>query len=308
MVFKKNTELNKSGTQKDNKILLLGPNGQLGDSLQKFLSPLYDLESLDRKKFDFLNPNNFLDILNARKPKIVINAAAYTDVEGAELDEKSANTVNNEALKYISSACEKLNTILIHFSTDYVFDGKKLAPYRETDNPNPISKYGNSKLLGEKTISENMTNYLIFRTSGVISKNKNNFINKIIAASSFQKELKIVNDQETSLNHSDFLAEAIVKVLSKIESKHIGLFGEIYNLVGKKSGNWYEFSKFTQRICKEHNKNLKIADIKIIPVSSEEMNFKAERPKYSHLSSDKIKNNLSLTLPDWDKSILKLLD
>ena len=86
MVFKKNTELNKSGTQKDNKILLLGPNGQLGDSLQKFLSPLYDLESLDRKKFDFLNPNNFLDILNARKPKIVINAAAYTDVEGAELE------------------------------------------------------------------------------------------------------------------------------------------------------------------------------------------------------------------------------
>ena len=136
----------------------------------------------------------------------------------------------------------------------------------------------------------------------------NNFISKIIAASFIQKELKIVNDQETSLNHSDFLAEAIVKVLSKIESKHIGPFGEIYNLVGKKSGNWYEFSKFTQRICKEHNKNLKFADIKIIPVSSEEMNFKAERPKYSHLSSDKIENNLSLTLPDWDKSILKLLD
>ena len=211
-------------------------------------------------------------------------------------------------MKYISSACEKLNTILIHFSTDYVFDGKKLTPYQETDNPNPISKYGKSKLLGEKTISENMKNYFIFRTSGVISKNKNNFISKIIAASFTQKELKIVNDQQTSLNHSDFLAEAIVKVLSKIESKHIGPFGEIYNLVGKKSGNWYEFSKFTQRICKEHNKNLKFADIKIIPVSSEEMNFKAERPKYSHLSSDKIKNNLSLTLPDWDKSILKLLD
>ena len=151
-------------------------------------------------------------------------------------------------------------------------------------------------------------NYLIFRTSGVISKNKNNFISKIIAASSIQKELKIVNDQETSLNHSDFLAEAIVKVLSKIESNHIGPFGEIYNLVGEKSGNWYEFSKFTQRICKEHRKNLKFADTKIIPVSSEEMNFKAERPKYSHLSSDKIKNNLSLTLPDWDRSILKLLD
>ena len=140
MVFKKNTELNKSGTQKDNKILLLGPNGQLGDSLQKFLSPLYDLESLDRKKFDFLNPNNFLDILNARKPKIVINAAAYTDVEGAELDEKSANTVNNEALKYISSACEKLNTILIHFSTDYVFDGKN-GPYNENYPVSPINIY-----------------------------------------------------------------------------------------------------------------------------------------------------------------------
>ena len=295
-----------SGLQKKLKILLLGPNGQLGKSLKNHLEPFHELECADKKKFDFLNPTNFSDILKKSKPSLVINAAAYTDVEGAESNENLANQINSEALKYISSACEALDLTLLHFSTDYVFDGNKNTPYLEVDKPNPISTYGKSKLLGEKIISDNMKNYIIFRTSGVISNNTNNFINKIMLAAETQKELKIVDDQITSLNHSDFLAEAINKILSSFEMEKENSLGEIYNLVGPSSGTWFEFSKFAQRICKNRKKQSKFADISIIPVSSEEMNFKANRPKYSHLSSDKIKKEFSLSIPSWEKSILEI--
>ena len=296
----------KSGSQKKYKILLLGPNGQLGESLKNHLEAFHELECVDKKKFDFLNPANFSDILKKSKPSLVINTAAYTDVEGAESNENLANQINSEALKYISSACEALDSTLLHFSTDYVFDGKKNMPYLEEDIPNPISTYGNSKLLGEKIISDNMKNYIIFRTSGVISNNTNNFINKIILAAETQKELRIVDDQITSLNHSDFLAEAINKILSSIKIEKLNSLGEIYNLVGPSSGTWFEFSKYAQRICKNRKKQSKFADISIIPVSSEEMNFKANRPKYSHLSSDKIKKEFSLSIPSWEKSILEI--
>ena len=296
----------KSGSQKKYKILLLGPNGQLGESLKNHLEAFHELECVDKKKFDFLNPANFSDILKKSKPSLVINTAAYTDVEGAESNENLAYQINSEALKYISSACEALDSTLLHFSTDYVFDGNKNTPYLEDDTPNPISTYGNSKLLGEKIISDNMKNYIIFRTSGVISNNTNNFINKIILAAETQKELRIVDDQITSLNHSDFLAEAINKILSSIKIEKLNSLGEIYNLVGPSSGTWFEFSKCAQRICKNRKKHSKFADISIIPVSSEEMNFKANRPKYSHLSSDKIRKEFSLSMPSWEKSILEI--
>ena len=295
-----------SGSKKKHKILLLGPNGQLGKSLKNHLEAFHEIECADKKKFDFLNPANFLDILKKSKPSLVINAVAYTDVEGAESNENLANQINSEALKYISSACETLDLTLLHFSTDYVFDGNKNTPYLEDDKPNPLSIYGNSKLLGEKIISDNMKNYMIFRTSGVISNNTSNFINKILLAAEKQKELKIVDDQITSLNHSDFLAEAIYKILSSDAMETENSFGEIYNLAGPSSGTWFEFSKCAQRICKNRKKQSKFADISIIPVSSEEMNFKANRPKYSHLSSDKIKKEFSLSIPSWEKSILEI--
>ena len=295
-----------SGLQKKLKILLLGPNGQLGESLKNHLEAFHELECLDKKKFDFLNPANFSDILKKSKPSLVINAAAYTDVEGAESNENLANQVNSEALKYISSACEVLDLTLLHFSTDYVFDGNQNTPYLEVDKPNPLSIYGKSKLLGEKIISDNMENYMIFRTSGVISNNTNNFINKIMLAAETQKELRIVHDQITSLNHSDFLAQAIHKIIFSLEKERVNSLGEIYNLVGPSSGTWFEFSQFAQSICKHRNKPSKFADISIIPVTSEEMNFKANRPKYSHLSSDKIKKEFSLSIPNWEKSILEI--
>ena len=148
--------------------------------------------------------------------------------------------------------------------------------------------------------------YTPFRTSGIISRNLNNFIFKIISASESQKELKIVNDQITSLNFSVFLAEAVLKILKENENKEDKPKG-IFNLVGPNSGSWYDFAKFTQRLCSLKGIYSRFAKINIIPVNTEEMNFKAKRPKFSHLSSDKIKNSYSLSLPNWEKSIEEIL-
>jgi len=291
---------------KQNKILVLGSEGQLGSSLLKTLGKNFIVEGINKKKFNFLEPKNFSNLLKKDEIKYVINAAAYTNVEQAEIEVDFAKQINGEALKFIAQACNEKKIKLFHFSTDYVFDGTKGYPYSEGDEPNPISSYGKSKLLGEKFILDNTDNFLIFRTSGIISRNPNNFILKIISASESQNELKIVDDQTTSLNFSGFLAEAISKIL-KDEENEEDKFKGIFNLVGPNYGSWYDFAKFTQHLCSLKGINSGFAKINIVPVNTEEMNFKAKRPKFSHLSSDKIKDYFSLSLPNWEKSIEEIL-
>ena len=291
---------------KQNKILVLGSEGQLGSSLLKTLGKNFIVEGINKKKFNFLEPKNFSNLLKKDEIKYVINAAAYTNVEQAEIEVDFAKQINGEALKFIAQACNEKKIKLFHFSTDYVFDGTKGYPYSEGDEPNPISSYGKSKLLGEKFILDNTDNFLIFRTSGIISRNPNNFILKIISASESQNELKIVDDQTTSLNFSGFLAEAILKILRDEENEE-DKFKGIFNLVGPNYGSWYDFAKFTQHLCSLKGINSGFAKINIVPVNTEEMNFKAKRPKFSHLSSDKIKNSYSLSLPNWEKSIEEIL-
>ena len=291
---------------KQNKILVLGSEGQLGSSLLKTLGKNFIVEGINKKKFNFLKPKNFSNLLKKGEIKYVINAAAYTNVEQAEIEVDFAKQINGEALKFIAQACSEKKIKLFHFSTDYVFDGTRGYPYSEEDEPNPISSYGKSKLLGEKFILDNTENFLIFRTSGIVSRNPNNFIFKIIAASESQKELKIVDDQKTSLNFSGFLAEAVLKILKDNEIEE-DKFKGIFNLVGPNYGSWYDFAKFTQHLCSLKGINSRFAKINIVPVNTEEMNFKAKRPKFSHLSSDKIKNSFSLSLPNWEKSIEEIL-
>ena len=290
----------------ETKILVLGSEGQLGSSLTKTLGRNFSVEGINKMKFNFLEPKNFSNFLKKGEIKYVVNAAAYTNVEQAEIEVDSAKLINGESLKFIAQACNEKKIKLLHFSTDYVFDGAKGHPYSEEDKPNPISSYGKSKFLGEKLILENTENFLIFRTSGIISKNPNNFIFKIISASESQKELKIVDDQTTSLNFSGFLAEAVLKILKDMENGEDKSKG-IFNLVGPNCGSWYDFAKFTQHLCSLKGIYSRFAKTNIVPVNTEEMNFKAKRPKFSHLSSDKIKNSYSLSLPNWEKSIEEIL-
>ncbi|MDA9636364.1 dTDP-4-dehydrorhamnose reductase [SAR86 cluster bacterium] len=292
-----------------NKILILGSNGQLGRDLSKNLSKLGEVTSLDRNGFDFENPESLDLIIKRLNPKFIVNAAAFTNVDGAESFEKSAYQINSLTVKKIAILAHENNAVLIHFSTDYVFDGLKEEPYLESDTPNPISVYGNSKLEGENYIAEICSKYLILRTSGVISKNADNFISKIINLSNDRDELNIVSDQESSLNFSGFISQAVLEMLAelKLNLNEENRWG-IYHLSGQESGTWYEFAKFTQEISKKINLDSNFSKVDISPISSSQFIQKAKRPKYSFLSSVKLKDNFGIELPNWKNSIIKVME
>jgi dTDP-4-dehydrorhamnose reductase len=292
-----------------NKILILGSNGQLGTQLSKDLTKLGEVISLDRNGFDFVNPESLDLIIKRLNPKFIINAAAFTNVDSAEDFKKVAYQVNALTVKKLAVLAHENNAILIHFSTDYVFDGLKEEPYFESDIAKPISVYGNSKLEGEKYIANACTKYLILRTSGVISKNEDNFISKIINLSIDRNELNIVSDQETSLNFSGFISQAVLEILEKFE---LNIEEEtrwgIYHLCGQEPGSWFEFAKFAQEISKKINPESNFAKVDINPIPSSQFIQKAKRPKYSFLSSVKLKNDFEIELPNWKKSITKVME
>ena len=290
------------------KILILGSNGQIGKHLSKDLTSLGEVISLDRDGFDFENPKSLDLIIKTINPKFIINAAAYTNVDGAEDFEKNAYQVNALTVKKLAILAHENDAVLIHFSTDYVFDGSKEKPYSENDTAKPISVYGNSKLEGEKFIAEACSKYLILRTSGVISKNDDNFISKIINLSKDRDELNIVSDQETSLNFSGFISSAVYKIITSLEQNlnKENRWGT-YHLSGSESGTWFEFAKFTQEISKKIYLKSSFSMIDINPIPSSKFTQRAKRPKYSFLSSVKLKDNFGIELPNWKKSIIEIM-
>jgi len=292
-----------------NKILILGSNGQLGSHLSNDLAKLGEVTSLDRNGFNFESPESLDLIIKRLSPKFIVNAAAFTNVDGAEDFEKIAYQVNALTVKKLAILAHENNAVLIHFSTDYVFDGLKEEPYLENDIARPISVYGNSKLEGENYINEICSKYLILRTSGVISKNEDNFISKIINLSNDRDELNIVSDQQSSLNFSGFISQAVLEILTELESnidqeKRWG----IYHLSGQEPGTWYEFAKFTQEISKKINPDSNFSKIDINPIPSTQFIQKAKRPKYSFLSSVKLKEEFGIELPNWKKSIIEVME
>jgi dTDP-4-dehydrorhamnose reductase len=188
------------------KILVLGATGQIGKALKKDLVGWEEVKFLNRKELDFKNIESIESKIKDFQPDFIINTAAYTNVDGAEDFRDDAYQINSVAVDKLSKLANSYGVVLVHFSTDYVFDGKKNLPYLETDFPNPLSIYGKSKLEGEKFVEENCSKFFIIRTSGVISKNEDNFISKIKKFSEKQKKLSVINDQITSINFSAYIS------------------------------------------------------------------------------------------------------
>ena len=203
------------------KILVLGSTGQLGTALKNDLTKWCEVTFLNRNDLDFTNIESLNTKLRDLKPDFIINGAAYTNVDQAEEFIEKAFQVNSLAVEKLSKLANSIGAVLVHFSTDYVFDGKKNTPYIETEIPNPLSIYGKSKLEGEQFVEKNCSKFLILRTSGVISKNNDNFISKIKKLSKTKKELSVINDQITAINFSSYISEATSKMLKKIENNPI---------------------------------------------------------------------------------------
>jgi dTDP-4-dehydrorhamnose reductase len=275
-------------------VLITGARGQLARTFQDFLNNknLFKIIALERERLDICDLDAVIDAISYYKPHIVINCAAYNLVDDAEKERDKAFRVNALGTKNLAIACKKGSSLLIHYSTDYVFDGKKEDFYTEEDAPNPINIYGLSKLEGERSIAETMDNFLILRVSWVFGKGKQNFLFKLMEWSKNKKILKVVCDQVSIPSYT----EDIVKLtLLSIEK---GLRG-VYHLTNTGYCSRFELAKYFLELIKW--------DGLILPVDSKFFPSEARRPYFSAMSNRKISDALSIDIPDWKNAVNRFI-
>lgn len=288
------------------KIILLGSNGQLGSELKNSLEGKYNSIFFSSKELDITNFSLIEKIIDQEKPDILINAAAYTAVDKAESNKIRAFKVNDEAVNIIAQRIKLINSYLIHYSTDYVFDGKKKDKYNEDDTTNPLSIYGKSKLAGENKIVETDCKYFIFRTSWVCGTNGNNFIKTIKNLSLNKKIISVVNDQfgvPTSTKLISKVTESLIRDICNNNSWTSG----IYNLVPNGETNWYEMAILISKIAVSEFSNENFKNLSINKVSSKEYKTEAVRPINSLLSNKKLQLKLNFTFSDWEEDFIPLV-
>lgn len=280
-------------------ILITGSNGQLGSQLKKtsklFRSNKYTF--VNEYEVNITNQTSIEKIIKSDDIDCIINCASYTNVDQAENDADNAMNVNGYGTKCLASAAANTNTYLVHYSTDYVFDGNNNKPYTEDDTPNPVTIYGKSKLEGEKEFFANGSKGLIIRTSWLYSQFGKNFVKTILEKGKEKTTLKVVFDQVGSPTNASDLAYATLKILQKAikSSKKI----EIYNYSNEGVASWYDIAIAITNIRK--------LPCKTEPVSSEEFPTVAHRPHYSLLDKSKIKNDFGITIPHWRSSLKECL-
>lgn len=271
----------------NHKIVIFGADGMLGTALVKAFEN-YKVYALSKSKVDITNKDYVFDWINKLKPGVVINSAAYTDVDGCEKNKKHAFNVNGRAVKAIACACKKNRSLLIHISTDYVFDGRKKF-YKENDKVNPINTYGKSKALGEKNLMENSDDYYLIRTSWLFGPNGENFVDTILSLAKEKRELKVVNDQFGKPTYTIDIAKQIKEMVDVRKASGI------YHVTNEGICNWFQFAKKIIKLAK--------FGVKIIPISSNKINMPARRPKYSVLLNTKLR-----PLRHWQLAIKEYMD
>ena len=281
------------------RILLLGKNGQVGWELHRTLTPLGEIFALSRKDLDLTNLGQIKAAISEIKPDLLVNAAAYTDVDKAETEEDLAYRVNAEAVKMMVEEAEKYNTAIVHYSTDYIFDGEK-GPYVEDDKPNPINAYGRSKLAGENIIRQSQLPYIIFRSGWIYGGRGKNFLLTVLRLAREREKLKIVDDQYGSPTWSRFIAEATANVLSRSNGQitdFLKQYGGIYHLTSSGSTTWYNFARMILRLdpCRQEQ-----LCREVLPITTEEFPTPAKRPKCSTLDNKRVEKAYNLKRPRWD--------
>jgi len=285
------------------KILLLGSDGQLGKELERQLSSVGSLTAVPRLKLDITNHKALSDVILCMHPNIIVNAAAYTAVDMAETDRELAYAVNSEAVAYLAQLAKVANALLIHFSTDYVFDGTKQTPYFETDPTNPINVYGASKLAGEQAVVAADCQYLIFRAAWVIGTDGNNFAKTILKLAAERKHVNVVSDQHGVPTSAALIAKATVDAIQAVK-KNISWPQGIYHITSTGTSNWHEIAQTLVGFAERQQLQLGTSVANIQAISSFEYPTSAQRPVNSQLDTSKLRTQLSFDLPHWKVDFL----
>lgn len=283
------------------KILITGVLGQVGYELQRSLAPFGTIIGIDKEEMDLTNPLSIRKFLREIAPDIIVNPGAYTAVDQAEKDDAICMAINKEAPLVIAEEAKAMKALLIHYSTDYVFDGKSVHAYSEDDLPNPLNVYGASKLAGEKAIQEIGGRHLILRTSWVYGTRGKNFLLTMLKLGNEKEHLNIVSDQIGAPTWSRMIAEATAQVLAKKE--HHDINSGIYNLTNAGKTSWLDFADTIFSLYSQKNPLFKRPTLS--GILTKDYKTAATRPMNSLLSHKKLNETFGIFMPDW-KTALKM--
>lgn len=279
------------------KILLTGASGQVGYELERSLQPLGDVVAVDRTRMDLSNLEQVREVVRAVRPQLIVNPAAYTAVDAAESEPGLAHRINAEAPAVMAEEAKILGAAMVHFSTDYVFDGTKQGPYVETDATNPINAYGASKLAGELAIAGAGINHLILRTSWVYGMRGKNFLLTMLRLAQERDQLRVVADQFGAPTWSRTIADSTAAILAQAISGGLDWWkthSGVYHLSARGQTTWHGF---TEEIIRQAGLTCKVE-----PITSDQYPVPARRPGNSVMNADKLMTNLC-NLPDWNHAL-----
>lgn len=290
------------------RILLLGKVGQLGWELNRCLQPLGEIFAVDYPEIDLTKPKDLRERIRAINPQVIINATAYTAVDRAENEANLARAINAIGSAVIAEEAVLLGAAMIHYSTDYVFDGKKGAPYVETDTPQPLNVYGKTKLEGEQAIQSIGGAYLIFRTAWVYSTHRESFVYKVLHWARQKTTLEIVDDQISNPTWARALAEITALLLARSENNPVSWLGErrgLYHLAGAGYTSRYEWARAILRLDQKPDEQL---TKQVAPVATSRFPTPAERPLFSALDCSRFEGVFGVRLPAWDLALELAMD
>lgn len=283
------------------RILLTGATGQVGWELARALAPLGTIVSPSRSELDLAKPATLAAAVDEIKPDVIVNAAAYTAVDQAESETAAAMAVNAEAPEALAKAARKHGALMIHYSTDYVYDGDKTDAYTEDDAANPLSVYGKSKLAGDEAVRASGADHLILRTSWVYAARGKNFLLTILRLATEREELRIVDDQTGAPSWSRLIAVSTgVALRQDLARRQQGAFASgIYNLTVGGAVTWFGFANAIINAARQHGVAMKCREV--VPITTADYPLPARRPANSRLSNEKIARRYGLRLPEWQR-------
>jgi len=303
------TARHKRASSERMKILLLGKNGQLGWELQRSLAPLGEVIALDRHSAplcgDLANLDGLRETVLQIKPDVIVNAAAYTAVDKAESEPELARRINATAPGVLAQAAHQLGAWLVHYSTDYVFDGSGSQPWLETDTPAPLNVYGQTKLEGERLIAANCQNHLILRTSWVYAARGGNFAKTMLRLAQERERLTVIDDQWGAPTGAELLANVSAHVIRQL-LQHPQDAG-IYHLAASGEATWHGYAKHLISQAQRSHPAIKIKATEVAPVPSSAFPTPARRPHNSRLNSGKLQTTFGLSLPPWQQGVERML-
>ena len=288
------------------KILIFGKDGQVGRELQRTLSMLGEVVPLGQADVDLTDFDKLREVLAAQAPEIIVNAAAYTAVDKAESEAATAFKINAEAVEVMAHYARYNGALLVHYSTDYVFDGEKQGAYVEQDVTNPLNAYGKSKRAGEEAVQQGGCHHLIFRTSWVYSSHGNNFIKSMLRLAQERDALNIVADQIGAPTSAELIAD--VTALALVGYRADLVPEGIYHLTASGETSWYGLASYAIGQARIMGAQLKLDPAMIHPITTEEYPLPAKRPKNSRLDNSKLVARLGFEMPAWQFHVDRVVD